>query len=138
MRVVEVERAAAGVVAALVMAGVVGLHAHHSIAAVYDRSRPVTLEGIVVQFALVNPHPFLVIEVKGSRVEGQWRGELDNRFELVAIGMTADSLKAGERVVVRGSESRTQPRSIYILRLDRPADGFWYEQTGMSPTIGTR
>lgn len=109
---------------------------HHSISAVYDRDRPVTLNGVVVQFAMVQPHPFLVIEVKDERGATRWRGEMDNRWELESIGMTASSLKPGERLVVSGSVGRTQPNSLYVMRLDRPADGFWYEQVGMSPRIG--
>src|SRR5678815_441106 len=109
---------------------------HHSISAVYDRDRPVTLDGVLVQFAMVQPHPFLVVEVKDGRDVARWRGELDNRWELEAIGMTADTLKPGDRLVVSGSTGRTQPRSFYVLRLDRRSDGFWYEQVGMSPRIG--
>jgi hypothetical protein len=109
---------------------------HHSIAAAYDRDKPVRLDGIVVQFAMVQPHPYLVVEVKDGRDAGRWRGELDNRWELVGIGMTDESLKPGDRLVVSGSTGRAQPRSLYILRLDRPSDGFWYEQVGMSPKIG--
>jgi hypothetical protein len=61
---------------------------------------------------------------------------LDNRWELVAIGMTEETLKPGDRLVLSGSVGRNQPRSLYVMRLDRPADGFWYEQVGMSPRIG--
>ena len=66
----------------------------------------------------------------------RWRGELDNRHELIAIGMTADTLKPGDRLILSGSVGRTQPQSLYVYRLDRPSDGFWYEQVGMSPRIG--
>jgi hypothetical protein len=109
---------------------------HHSISAAYDRDRPVTLDGIVVQFAMVQPHPFIVVEVKDGRETTRWRGELDNRWELVAIGMSAETLKPGDRLVVSGSVGRTQPHSLYVMRLDRPSDGFWYEQVGMSPRVG--
>jgi hypothetical protein len=122
----------------VVMLGAAVAGAHHSIAAVYDRNRPVVLDGAVVEFALVHPHPVLTIDVGRGNNAGQWRGEMDNRFELVAIGMTAETFTPGERVVVRGSLSRSQSRALYILRLDRPADGFWYEQTGMSPKTGRR
>jgi Family of unknown function (DUF6152) len=109
---------------------------HHSIAAAYDRDRPVKLDGILVQFAMVQPHPFVVVEIKDGRDTARWRGELDNRWELVAIGMTEETLKPGDRLVLSGSVGRNQPRSLYVMRLDRPADGFWYEQVGMSPRIG--
>ena len=70
---------------------------HHSIAAVYDRAKPVKLDAVVVEFAMVQPHPFLIVEVKDGGELVRWRGELDNRHELVAIGMTAETLKPGDR-----------------------------------------
>ena len=109
---------------------------HHSIAAAYDRDRPVKLDGLLVQFAMVQPHPFVVIEITDGRDTTRWRGELDNRWELVAIGMNDETLKPGDRLVVSGSIGRNQPRTLYVWRLDRPVDGFWYEQVGMSPRIG--
>jgi hypothetical protein len=114
-------------------------HAHHSISSVYDSSRQVTIEGIVAQFQLVNPHPFLFIDVKDDTGKAQsWKLEMDNRSELAEIGVTANTFRPGDRVVVSGSLARSQARSLYLLRLDRPADGFWYEQIGQSPRIRTR
>ena len=118
--------------------------AHHSISSVYDSSRRVTLDGVVAQFQLVNPHPFLVIDVidardaRGGTGEAQsWRLEMDNLWELAAIGVTASTLRPGDRVRVSGSLARAHDQRLYLLRLDRPVDGFWYEQVGQSPRIGT-
>jgi DNA/RNA endonuclease YhcR with UshA esterase domain len=111
------------------------VHAHHSIAGVYDSSRQVTIEGTITQFQFVNPHPFLMVEVKNGNGNGQWRLEMDNRSELVDVGMTSQTLKQGDRIVVTGSPGRTQSQSLYIMKLDRPADGFRYEQIGSSPRI---
>jgi hypothetical protein len=113
-------------------------HAHHSISSIYDSSRRVTIEGTVAQFQLVNPHPFLFIDVKDAAGEAQrWRLEMDNRSELAAIGVTSNTFKPGDRVVVSGSLARTEAQRLYLLRLDRAADGFWYEQVGQSPKIRT-
>jgi Family of unknown function (DUF6152) len=112
------------------------LRAHHSIGAIYDSSRRATLDGTVADFQLINPHPFLFIAVSSERGTERWKLEMDNRSELAAIGVTASTFTRGERVVVSGSLSRTQAQSMYLLRLDRPADGFWYEQVGQSPKIG--
>jgi hypothetical protein len=120
---------------AMILGGVAA-QGHHSIAAAYDRDRPVKLDGILVQFAMVQPHPYVVVDIKDGRDTVRWRGELDNRWELVAIGMNEESLKPGDRLVLSGSIGRNQPRTLYVWRLDRPADGFWYEQVGMSPRIG--
>lgn len=111
--------------------------AHHSISAVYDSSRQVRVDGVVAQFQLVNPHPFLLLDVRdGAGPPLQWRLEMDNLRELADIGVTAATFKPGDRLVVNGSQGRTQPQSLYVLRLDRPADGFWYEQVGTTPRIG--
>jgi len=108
--------------------------AHHSIAAVYDGSRPQRIEGIVVEFQFVNPHPFVIVTVGGDE---SWRLEMDNRFELADIGMTNATLKPGDRVVVTGSPGRTEPRTLYIRQLDRPVDGFRYEQVGSRPRVSS-
>jgi uncharacterized protein DUF6152 len=113
-----------------------GAEAHHSISAVYDGSRQVTIEGVVTSFEFVNPHPFLVISVDGEAAAPEsWRLEMDNRFELAQIGVSADTLKPGDVVTVSGSAGRTTPRTLYIRRLDRPADGFRYEQVGSRPRV---
>ena len=111
-------------------------HAHHSISGVYDSSKRLTVEGVVTEFQFVNPHPFLLIEGVGGEHEGQiWRLEMDNRFELSDIGVTANTFKAGDRVVASGSGSRTEPQRLYLYRLERAADGLRYEQVGSRPRI---
>ena len=114
-------------------------YGHHSIAGVYDSNRQVTIEGVVAQFHFINPHPFVMIDVKnGGGSTQQWRLEMDNRWELVEVGMTSQTLKQGDRIVVTGSRARPpQSQSLYIRKLDRPADGFQYEQVGSSPRIRT-
>jgi hypothetical protein len=110
--------------------------AHHAIAAIYDSSTQLTLAGIVTEFQFVSPHPIVLLEIeKGGRRE-TWRLEMDNRGELSAVGMRGDTLKKGDRVVVKGGVARDRSRALYIRRLERPADGFWYEQVGSSPTVG--
>ena len=114
------------------------IDAHHSISSVYDSSRQANIEGTVAQFQLINPHPFLLIDVTdGAGTAQRWRLEMDNRSELAAIGVNATTFKPGDRVMVSGSLARAQPQSLYLLRLDRPADGFWYEQIGNTPRIRT-
>jgi hypothetical protein len=125
---------ALGVVSAGATAG-----AHHSIAAVYDSSRQTTLEAVVVRFDFINPHPLIAVAVEAADgTTEEWRLEMDNRSELARVGMTADTFQPGDRVVVSGSLSRKSPRGLYIRRLERPADGFEYEQVGSSPRVRQR
>ena len=122
--------------ALLVRAG--GARAHLSIAGIYDSGNPISFEAVVVEFQFVNPHPFVVVErPDGAGPPQQWRLEMDNRFELSRIGMTEATLRKGERIRVSGSPARDRSRGLYVRRLDRPADGFWYEQAGSTPKTGT-
>jgi hypothetical protein len=109
--------------------------AHHSIAGMYDESHPVTLEGSVAEFHFVNPHPFVLLLANDERGREQtWRLELDNRWELVEVGMSATTLKAGDRLTVSGSPAWKQSNALYVRRMQR-ADGFQYEQVGFSPKV---
>ena len=126
-----------GVAACLLLGAAPG--AHHSISANYDDSRRTKVEGVVAEFQFVNPHPLVGLDVADE--DGsirRWRLEMDNRLELVQIGFARDTLKPGDALVVVGSPARGEALGLYIRRLDRPADGFWYEQVGASPRSGTR
>lgn len=112
--------------------------AHHSIAGVYDSSREATIDATVSQFHFVQPHPYVLVEVRRGAAAEQWHLELDNRWELADIGFTEATLKPGDRVVVSGSLARREARRMYVRRLDRPADGFGYEQVGNRPRVRER
>ena len=113
--------------------------AHHSLTGVYDSSNPVVVEGVVVQFHFVNPHPYLTVAVQGADGRSaEWRMEMDNRFELEGIGITSRTLTRGDRIRATGSRGYRDAHSLYLRRLDRPSDGFWYEQVGSTPRVGTR
>jgi hypothetical protein len=104
------------------------LHAHHSIAGIYDDKHPVTVEGVVTRFRFVAPHPFLVMEVTDARGKPQrWTMEMDNLLELAELGFETETLKPGDRLVVLGSPARRKPHSLYIRKLERPSDGFSYQ-----------
>ena len=121
---------------ALALACCAAAEAHHSIAGMYDQSRRVTFDGVIAQFQFVNPHPFVMVDVRDPSGAAQsWKAELDNRWELLDVGVTATTFKAGDRVVVIGSPGRDRTLLMYVWRLERPADGFLYEQIGTSPRV---
>ena len=112
--------------------------AHHYIGNVYDSSKRVALEGVVAAFRFVPAHPILEIDdVRNGRNE-RWRLEMDNHFELRAIGMDADTLKAGDKVTAEGSAAKDGSKALYVRSLERPVDGFLYEQVGSSPRVRMR
>lgn len=109
--------------------------AHHSIAGVYDERAEVTVEGVVSEFQFVSPHPFVLVDVTRGGTAERWRLDMDDRNEMREIGMSADTLKSGDRLLVTGSLARREPRRLYIRRLDRPVDGFSYEQIRSRPRL---
>jgi hypothetical protein len=113
-----------------------GASAHHSFGAIYDQQQDLALEGTVREFAFIHPHPLLLIDVPdaGGTVQ-TWRAEMDNRYELEAIGVTARTFRPGDRVRVNGSPGRTQAGILYLWKLVRPADGLRYEQIGQTPYL---
>lgn len=116
--------------------GALAAEAHHSITGAYDTRRDVRVEGVVRRFEFVNPHAFITLEVRETgRAPQQWRVELDDRGELSDIGMTAKTLRPGDRVVIVGSPARREGNRLYLARLDRPADGYSFEQVGGRPRL---
>lgn len=120
------------VVSAVLVLGGIAAHAHHAIGSYYDNQRPATLQGVVTEFQFVNPHPFVLMETQDRLA---WKLEMDNRVELAAIGITGGTIKPGDRVVVSGSLARSEAQRLYIRKLERPADGFTYEQVGSRPRV---
>ena len=115
------------------------VEAHHSISGAYDTRREVRIEGVVTQFEFINPHAFLTVEVReDGRAPQRWRVELDDRGELSEIGMTAKTLQPGHQVIVTGSPARRGANQMYLVRLDRPADGYSFEQVDGRPTLRSR
>ena len=119
---------------AVVLTGV-PVRAHHSIAGAYDAKRPLTLSGTVREFHFVNPHPWVELDAPDSGGQMRtWRMELDNRSELRAVGMDADTLKPGDRIVVSGIAAVVVQFALYVRKLERP-DGLRYEQRGAVPVF---
>jgi hypothetical protein len=129
----------AGLTLAAALGAWTAADAHHSLYGVYDSARQVTVEATVTEFHFVSPHPYVMAEVAGGDRKAQrWRLEMDNRWELADIGVTSSTLQRGDRIVVTGAVGRSEPTHLYIRRLERPSDGFTYEQVGSRPRLGKR
>jgi Family of unknown function (DUF6152) len=81
--------------------------AHHSFAADYDASKPVTVRGTVTKFEWMNPHARFYLDVKDdSGAITNWEFELGSPNTLMKSGWTRNSLKIGDEVVVKGCRSK--------------------------------
>jgi len=88
--------------------------AHHSFAAEYDASKPITLNGKVTKVEWTNPHAFFYIDVKDDKT-GQianWAAELNSPNSLMRLGWTRDSLKIDDVVTVQGSLAKDGSRLV--------------------------
>ena len=119
------------VAAALVVA--VQAYAHHSFAATYLEDQRVQIEGELVQFQFRNPHSFVHVMVKekdGSMV--RYGVEWGGTGQLGTTGVTRETLKVGDHVIITGSPGRNpQDHRVRMVTLFRPKDGFvWGKRPG--------
>ena len=100
--------------------------AHHSFAATYLEDKSVTIEGDLVQFLFRNPHSFVQINVKEkdgtvNRYAVEWGGT----GQLAGTGVTRETLKPGDHVIITGSPGRNPAdHRVRMVSLLRPKDGF--------------
>jgi thiamine monophosphate kinase len=110
-----------------------GASAHHSFTATYDENAEITIEGTLVQFMFRNPHSFVHVLVPAENGATQrWAVEWGGSGALVNQGVTRDTLKVGDRVVITGNPGRNAvDRRLRMQRLERPADAFsWGTREG--------
>lgn len=98
--------------------------AHHSFPATYLVDQTVTIQGTVVQFLFRNPHSFVHVmapDKSGNMVV--WAVEWGAGATL--DGVTRDTLKPGDTVVVTGNPARDATSHRLRMRaIERPSDGW--------------
>ena len=110
------------------LATTVGLNAHHSVAGQYDQRSAVTIEGIVLEVRMRNPHSQMRMEVAdAARRTEVWTLEMDDVADMAEQGITSETLRAGDEIVVFGFPARDGSRLLHVERLHRPSDGLEYE-----------
>jgi hypothetical protein len=109
--------------AVLATAWVTPVRAHHSFAAEFDGSKPITLTGTVTQIDWANPHVWFYITVKdeGGRAV-RWACEMGAPHQLQQRGWLRDTMKVGDVVTVAGSLARDGSKRANA-RLVTTADG---------------
>jgi hypothetical protein len=108
-------------------------YAHHSISSTYLEDKTVTIEGELVQLLFRNPHSFVHMVVRDKdgrpvRYAIEWGGA----NQLGVQGLSRDTLKIGDRLIVHGNPARNQrDHRVRMLTLERPRDGFgWGRKPG--------
>jgi hypothetical protein len=119
-------------VVAAALSGASVAYAHHSYAATYDTSQEIKLEGKLVQFVYRNPHSFVHLEVADDKgMPQRWAVEWSGGGQLANQGVTKESLKVGDQVVIMGRPSRVPGEfRALMVTLKRPVDGFTWGGRG--------
>jgi len=86
--------------------------AHHSFAAAFDADKPVTVQGVITQAKLANPHSWIYLDVKdasGSVV--QWGFEAQTPTALIRSGVKPEVFKVGSLVTIKGCHARDMTKN---------------------------
>jgi thiamine monophosphate kinase len=105
------------------------VYAHHSFAAAYLEDQELGIEGTVTQFMFRNPHSFVRVTAfaKGDRSKTQhpYVVEWGGGGQLTRMGVSRDTLKAGDYVVITGSPGRNAAdHRLRMKSIVRPKDGW--------------
>ena len=100
---------------------------HHWVSESYDDSSLVYVEVVVKEFRFINPHPFVEVTLaEQADSDDVWTLEMDNRWELQALGFTDDTLRLGDQIRVAANPSPFDDRALYIRLIEHPRLGFRY------------
>lgn len=108
---------------------------HHSFQASYDMEQIIEIRGKLVQLNFRNPHSSVMVLAPDATGQVQrWGIEWGGASALQRQGLTRDTFKVGDEVVIRGQPGRDA--GDHRLRMEsilRPADGFgWGFEEGQS------
>ncbi|HVV46005.1 MAG TPA: DUF6152 family protein [Bryobacteraceae bacterium] len=104
-------RLAAGAVFAAAVALLLSplpVSAHHAFAAEFDAQKPVKFtDATVTKVQLINPHSWIYVDVKqpDGKVEN-WAIEAGSPNVLLRRGITKNTLKAGDKIIIDGYQAK--------------------------------
>jgi hypothetical protein len=105
--------------------------AHHSFAASYDTTQPITVHGVITQVLLRNPHSWFRINVRDANGKmEEWSFEAGTPSGMIRNGYKPDVIKAGAEVTIKGFRGRDLSQNRGMLRELTTADGKTYGMFG--------
>jgi hypothetical protein len=99
-------------------------YAHHSFAATYLDTHT-KIEGDLAQFMFRNPHSFVHVLVPDGDQQVRWAVEWSAGGQLNRQGVTRDTLKPGDHVIITGNPGRNPAdHRLRMTSIFRPKDGW--------------
>ena len=114
------------ITAGILLLGAPRLAAHHS-AAMFDDKKTVTVEGVVKEFQLTNPHSWLLVDVtdKSGKVV-TWGFEAEGPSTLRRAGIKPSDLRPGTKLSITGNPMKDgRPAAIWVNAVR--ADGLKFD-----------
>jgi hypothetical protein len=94
------------------------LRAHHSLAAEFDESKPLTLQGVITKIEWVNPHVYVYMDVKDKNgTVVNWALETLPPGVLRRGGLRSDMLGKGESVTVLAYHARNEGKLAFLRKI---------------------
>jgi len=113
--------------------------AHHSFAAAYDTTKPVTVQGVIVQVRLENPHSWFFLDVKdASGKVDRWAFEAGTPSGMIRNGFKPNVIKAGAEVTIKGFHAKDPSQKMGMLQQLVTADGQVFGMFGPQQGPGAR
>lgn len=83
------------------------LSAHHAFSAEFDIEQPLTIEGELVRWEMINPHSWFHIDVEaGDGTVSTWLVEGGSPNELIRQGVNRNTVQVGTFLVVEGYRAK--------------------------------
>jgi hypothetical protein len=134
-------RAVLGLLIAGILGATVSVSAHHSFAATYDATKPITFSGTITKVEFRNPHIWVFIDVNDSGGTTNWGCEGAAPNQLFRQGWRPDTLKSGEKVTIEGFASRGGKPICNMRVITRAESGervFAGQANDGAPTVGNQ
>jgi hypothetical protein len=96
------------VAGAALLAAAVPVFAHHSFAAEFDSTKPISLTGVVTKVEWMNPHTYFYVDVKDEATGkvSNWACEMGSPNGLTRQGWTRNTLTVGMKVSFNGTRAK--------------------------------
>ena len=117
-------RSSLAVLGLVVLLGTTIARAHHSFAAEFDANQPITVQGVITQVRLENPHSWFFLDATDANGKvTKWSFEASTPTSLIRSGMKPGFIKAGDQVTIKGYHARDATQNVGAARELVTADG---------------